>query len=169
MAKRISLREFQTHLASRLSGAMDQRAAEFLGVQSGEDFWLLRLSDSGEIVPMTSLADVPLTKFWFVGIANIRGRLYSVVDFSAFRGKQVTSQNASARLLLIGTRYGSNAALLMTRMLGLRNTDDLTPTVVEQGAPDWVSEAYTDKEGQYWKVLNVKRLLVDKSFMAISD
>ncbi len=167
MVRRISLREFQAHLASRLAGVMDQRPAGFLGIQSNDDFWLLSLSDSGEIIPLPSLTTVPLTKPWFVGIANIRGRLYSVADFSAFQGKEATMQNTSARLLLIGTRYGNNAALLVTKTLGLRNMDDLTPAEVERDAPAWAGDAYMDSEGRRWKVLNVARLLADESFMDI--
>jgi twitching motility protein PilI len=85
-----------------------------LGVQAGPDYWLLDLADSGEIVPLTPLTEVPLTKPWFAGIANIRGNLHSVVDLSAFVGKEATPRNTSSRLLLIGTRHGSNAALLVT-------------------------------------------------------
>ncbi len=167
MARKSSLREFQAHLAERLAGIRDQRAAGLLGVQSGSDFWLLRLSDSGEIVPLPPLTGVPLTKSWFVGIANIRGNLYSVADFSAFQGKEVTPQNASSRLLLIGTRYGDNAALLVTRMLGLRNMDDLTQAAPDADAPAWAKDAFTDKEGRRWKMLNVRALLADEAFMAI--
>lgn len=167
MARKSSLREFQAHLAARLAGVRDQRAAGFLGVQSGADLWLLSLSDSGEIIPLPPLTGVPLTKPWFVGIANIRGNLYSVADFSAFQGKEATPQNASSRLLLIGTRYGNNAALLMTRMLGLRNMDDLTPAASDPDAPGWASDAYTDKEGRRWKMLNVRELLADEAFMDI--
>ena len=167
MARKSSLREFQAHLAARLAGVRDQRAAGFLGVQSGTDLWLLSLSDSGEIIPLPPLTGVPLTKSWFVGIANIRGNLYLVADFSAFQGKEATPQNASSRLLLIGTRYGNNAALLMTRMLGLRNMDDLTPAVSDPNAPVWASDAYTDKEGRRWKMLNVRELLADQAFMDI--
>lgn len=167
MGKKGSLREFQAHLAERLAGAGNQSAAGFLGVQSGPDLWLLGLSDSGEIIPLPSLTTVPLTKPWFVGIANIRGNLYSVADFSAFQGKEATPQNASSRLLLIGTRHGNNAALLVTRMLGLRNLDDLTPASADPNAPAWASEAYTDKEGRRWKMLNVRQLLADEDFMDI--
>ena len=167
MARKSSLREFQAHLAARLAGIRDQRAAGLLGVQSGGDLWLLSLSDSGEIIPLPSLAGVPLTKSWFVGIANIRGNLYSVADFSAFQGKDATPQNASSRLLLIGTRYGNNAALLITRMLGLRNMDDLTPAASDPDAPVWVSGAFTDKEGRRWKMLDVRELLADEDFMDI--
>lgn len=167
MSKRSGLREFQAHLASRLAGASGQSAAGLLGIQSGADYWLVSLADSGEIVPLPPLASVPLTKPWFAGMANIRGNLYAVSDLSAFQGKEPTPQNVSSRLLLIGTRHGNNAALLVTRMLGLRNADDLTPVPVEPDAPSWADEAYTDKEGRRWKKLKVRELLADESFMGI--
>jgi len=167
MAKKGSLREFQVHLAKRLAGASSQSAAGLLGIQVGADFWLLNLSDSGEIVPLPPLTSVPLTKPWFVGIANIRGNLYSVADFSAFQGKEATPQNTSSRLLLIGTRHGSNAALLVTRMLGLRNVDNLTAVTADPNSPRWANEAYTDNEGRRWKKLNVRELLADADFMEI--
>jgi twitching motility protein PilI len=167
MAKKISLREFQTHLAARLAGASNQTAAGLLGIQAGAEYWLLNLSDSGEIVPLTPLTNVPLTKPWFAGIANIRGNLYAVADFSGFQGKDATPHNASSRLLLIGTRHGSNAALLVTRMLGLRNIEALTPEPPDADAPAWASEAYSDNEGRRWKKLNVRELLADESFMEI--
>ena len=167
MAKKGSLRDFQAHLARRLAGASEQSAAGLLGIQSGADFWLLNLSDSGEIIPLTPLTTVPLTKNWFVGIANIRGNLYAVADFSALQGKEATPQNTSSRLLLIGTRHGNNAALLVTRMLGLRNVDDLTPISAEPDSPPWASDVYTDNEGRRWKKLDVRQLLVDEDFMEI--
>lgn len=167
MAKKGSLRDFQAHLARRLAGASEQSAAGLLGIQSGADFWLLNLSDSGEIIPLTPLTTVPLTKSWFVGIANIRGNLYAVADFSAFQGKEATPQNTSSRLLLIGTRHGNNAALLVTRMLGLRNVDDLTPISADPDSPPWASDVYTDNEGRRWKKLDVRQLLVDEDFMEI--
>jgi twitching motility protein PilI len=167
MAKKGSLREFQTHLAARLAGASNQSAAGLLGVQVGADYWLLNLSDSGEIIPLTPLTSVPLTKPWFIGITNIRGNLYAVADFSAFQGKEATPQNSSSRLLLIGTRHGNNAALLVTRMLGLRNKDDLTPVAADVDAPLWANEAYTDNEGRRWRMLNVRTLLADENFMDI--
>jgi twitching motility protein PilI len=167
MAKKISLREFQAHLSARLAGASTQTAASLLGIQAGSEYWLLNLTDSGEIVPLTPLTSVPLTKSWFAGIANIRGNLYSVADFSGFQGKDATPHNASSRLLLIGTRHGSNAALLVTRMLGLRNIESLETAPVDPNAPTWAAEAYTDNEGRHWKKLNVRELLADESFMEI--
>ena len=163
MARKSSLREFQAHLAS----IGDRRAASLLGFQSDSDHWLLELPDSGEIVPLPPLTGVPLTRPWFIGIANIRGNLYAVSDFSAFRGKEATHRNAEARLLLIGTRHGNNAALLVTRILGLRQIDDLTPAPDDPEAPPWGSGAYTDREGCRWRMLDVRQLLSDDAFMNI--
>ena len=167
MARKSSLREFQAHLARRLADVGAQSAAGLLGVQSGSDFWLLSLADAGEVVPLVPMASVPLTRPWFAGIANIRGNLYSVVDFSAFQGKEATPQNSGARLLLIGTRHGSNAALLVTRMLGLRNIDDLAPVAAQSDGESWAGEAYTDNEGRRWRLLNVRQLLSDERFLEI--
>ncbi|WP_291994870.1 chemotaxis protein CheW [Candidatus Accumulibacter sp. ACC003] len=168
MTKKISLHDFQSYLAARLAGTGDQSAAGLLGIQAGSDYWLLDLADSGEIIPLTaSLTTVPLTRPWFAGIANIRGNLYSAVDFSAFLGKEVTPQNASSRLLLIGTRHGSNAALLVNRMIGLRNVEALNAETPDPTAPAWAHESYSDNEGRRWKKLKVRELLADEAFMDI--
>jgi twitching motility protein PilI len=167
MTKKIRLHEFQSYLATRLAGTSNQTSAGLLGIQAGTDYWLVDLADSGEIVPLTPLTKVPLTRPWFAGIANIRGSLYSVVDLSAFVGKEATPQNSSSRLLLIGTRHGSNAALLVSRMIGLRNVDALTPEAVVPEAPAWAPVIYTDNEGRRWRKLKVRELLADEAFMDI--
>lgn len=169
MAKKISLREFQEHLASRLSGAAKgQGAAGLLGVQAGNALWLLNLSDTGEIVPLSAeLTPVPLTQPWFAGLANIRGSLYAVADFSAFLGGEPTPRNSNARLLLIGTRHGSNAALLVTRSLGLKNIDTLTSRPADMAAPAWGQASFTDGEQRTWRKLEVRALLSDPNFMQI--
>ncbi|MCX7144727.1 MAG: chemotaxis protein CheW [Sulfuritalea sp.] len=127
MAKRISLREFQQGLSERLLSARRGEGAQaLLGIESGADdlpggsHWLIDLADSGEVSPLPQLTPAPLTKPWFAGIANIRGVLYSVVDFSAWRGGAPTPINAQSRLLLVGARHGINSALLVRRALGLR-------------------------------------------------
>jgi twitching motility protein PilI len=170
MAKRISLREFQESLAQRLTSAHRGEARRaLLGVASGNDYWLLDLADSGEVVPLPPLTTVPLTKPWFAGIANIRGTLYSVVDFSAFRGREPTRRNANARLLLVGARHGTNSALLVDRTLGLRSIDDLDPvpsTLTEAG---WAGDVRQDTQGRKWTLLKLRDLLADPAFLDVGS
>jgi twitching motility protein PilI len=168
MAKRISLREFQESLSQRLTSAHRGEARRaLLGVASGNDYWLLDLSDSGEVVPLPALTSVPLTKPWFAGIANIRGTLYSVVDLSAFRGREPTRRNANARLLLVGARHGSNSALLVDRTLGLRSLDDLEPVAAAGNESAWAGDVRQDTQGRRWTLLKLKELLADPAFLDV--
>jgi twitching motility protein PilI len=170
MAKRISLREFQESLVERLNSA--QRGATrraLLGVASGDDLWLLDLSDSGEVVPLPELTTVPLTKPWFAGIANIRGSLYSVVDFSAFRGGEPTRRNANARLLLVGARHGINSALLVDRTLGLKSLDDLEPLDAAADGPSWAGTIRQDVQGRKWTLLKLRELFADSRFLEVGS
>jgi len=176
MAKRISLREFQVGLVERLtSAARGETSRALLGVLAGRDYWLLSLADAGEIVPLPPLTSVPLTQPWFVGIANIRGMLYSVVDFSAFQGGEPTPLNSDARLLLVGARHGVNSALLVSRTLGLKNPDSLeavadAPTDAAAAAQPWIGEGYRDKQGNppiAWRMLRTRPLLSHPGFLDI--
>lgn len=168
MAKKTSLRDFQSRLAERLTSAAKNRGAlSWLGIEAGNEVWLLDLSDSGEIVQSPQLAAVPLVLPWFCGIANIRGNLHAVTDFSVFRGGSPTVQNSNARLLLIGAKHGSNAALLVSRMLGLKKPEDFTPESPDAEAPVWASQRFADSHGKLWRKLSVRDLLLDQDFMNI--
>ena len=138
-----------------------------LGVRAGEENWLVDLSESGEIVQAPRLTPVPLTKPWFAGLANIRGSLHAVTDFSVFRGGAPTPQNNNTRLLLVGGKYGANAALLVNGMLGLKNPDDFTAEPVDPAAPAWGAVRYSDSQGNAWRKLLVRDLLADNDFMNI--
>lgn len=168
MAKKLSLREFQEYLAQRLtSAARGEISSALLGVQSGKESWLLNLADAGEIIPVTAMTPVPLTHPWFCGVANIRGNLYSVVDFSAFRGSEPTPINANARLVLIGTRFNVNCALLVSRMLGLKPGDAFKRAAVDGELPGWIAGDLEDNEGRRWRHLDVPGLIATPGFMQV--
>lgn len=173
MSRRLSLRDFQRDLATRLGNAQrSNNPRALLAIESGRDEdsrWLLDLSDAGEITPLGALTPVALTKPWFAGIANVRGVLYSVTDFAAFRGGAATPRNAESRLMLIGARHGGNAALLIHRALGLRPPEHLTGAAEPPpaGAPAWHGGHVTDAEGRRWSRLKVAELLADNAFLDI--
>lgn len=168
MRKKLSLRDFQEYLAKRLtSAARGEVSSARLGVQSGSSQWLLSLTESGEIIPLPTLTPVPLTKPWFAGMANIRGNLYAVVDFSAFCGAEPTPLNANTRLVLIGTRFGVNSAILVNRMLGLKAAEDFTAVDDAGPQPVWVEAVMVDQADHRWRLLNVPALLADPEFMQV--
>jgi twitching motility protein PilI len=168
MAKRISLREFQESLVRRLAEAQTGQRRALLGVEAGGENWLIELAETGEILPVPALTPVPLTHAWFCGVANIRGTLFGVVDFSAFHQGATTTPAGQARLLLVGSRFGVNDALLVTRALGLRNPEDFEP---DDGPPDprpWVAQRLLDTRGKPWLKLDVQRLLAHPGFLDAS-
>ena len=168
MAQKTSLRDFQEYLAGRLRGAAQGPAATFwLGVQVGEQSWLVDLADCGEIVQSMKLTPVPLTKPWFAGIAIIRGNLHTVVDFAMFCGGAATQQNANTRLLLLGGRHGANSALLVSSMLGLKNPEDFSAMAGDPALPPWGAARHVDARGNVWHKLSVRDLLTDNDFMNI--
>lgn len=169
MAK-TSLRQFQTELAQRLSSAKAQPAAAMrLGVQCGSGLWLIDLADAGEIVPVPEILPVPMTKPWYVGVTNIRGSLYSVVDFSLFSGAEAVTRGQENRLVLVGSRFGINAAILVSRMLGLRNPREFTPqggAGASEAAP-WRGDHLGDADARLWHELKLQQLVEHQDFLQV--
>lgn len=166
MAKRLSLREFQEDLIRRFAEARTGDRRALLGVRAGAKNWLIDLTDTGEILPVPPLAAVPLTRDWFRGLANVRGTLFSVVDFSAFHEGAPIAPGGSTRLLLVGMRHGVNCALLVSRAIGLRSPDDFQPD--ENPHPDerpWVQSRMRDAREQLWQKLDVPKLLAHRDFL----
>ena len=167
MAQRISLRDYQRELAERLREADSARSASKLGVQVGAQSWLIDLAEAGEVIPVPSITAVPLTRGWFRGVANVRGNLYSVVDFAAFLGAGAAAAGEQARLVLLGERFRSAAALLVDRSLGLRNPAQLRAREPALGRRAWLRAEYDDDTGGQWRELDVAELVRQPEFLAV--
>ncbi len=165
MARRISLREFQQDLVRRLNEAAASDAPSTrLGVQVGTELWLVRLEEAGEVIPVPQVANVPLTRAWFRGLANIRGNLFSVIDLSAYQGGEPTPATPDARLLLVADRYNMSTALLVNRMLGLRNLQQFEAQATG-GECAWERARFKDKGGQLWRELGMNELVYNGDFL----
>jgi twitching motility protein PilI len=173
MARQISLREFQQSLAQRLreAQATDEQSSR-LGVQAGERYWLLKLDETDEVLSVPEISPVPLTRPWYLGLANIRGVMANVVDFGAFLGGEATPRTPDCRLLLVADRFQSYSGLLISRMMGLRNLQNLEAL----GAPNapnapnaqpWSGVVYRDPEGRPWNELDMAALVGDESFLNV--
>jgi len=168
VAERLSLKDYQRGLAERLREAGAGRMASKLGVQLGTETWLVDLGEAGEVIPVPAVTPVPLTRPWFKGVANVRGNLYSVIDFPAFLGVGAVSVSEQSRLLLLGERFRTSAALLIDRSLGLRNPEQLTPRATEGEAPVWLRGEFGDADGKSWKELDVSQLVRHAEFLSVS-
>lgn len=161
---RSSLREFQERLARRLAEAGTGERRGLLGFMCGAEHWLIELAEAGEILPPPPLSTVPLTQPWYRGLANVRGTLFSVVDFACFNGQPPVPPGGGARLLLIGARHGVNTALLVNASTGLRAHEDFTACATDDPRP-WVARSLRDLQGRTWQQIDPARLLAHPAFL----
>jgi twitching motility protein PilI len=169
MARKISLREFHESVVAKLQSlaSSDTASPSRLGVQIGSQFWLVNLSDISEALPLPKLTPVPLAQPWFCGVANFRGNLYGIVDFSYFLGGAPTQFGVDCRLLLVHQKFSVNCGIVISRMLGLRNPEKMQRVEIEGGVPPWVAAEYHDETGRRWQELNMQVLTGHAQFLNV--
>ena len=169
---RIDLRSFQHELATRLaSKTAAQVESSRLGLACGGEQWLIPLADAAEVIALPTVAEVPLTKPWLLGLANVRGNLYTVVDLAGFLGRPAVVPHGTggqSRLILFGPVVGElNAGIVVQSVLGLRNVAELTPTAPVADAPAWYGQRWTDTGGGTWQEIDLARLAEDSVFLHV--
>jgi twitching motility protein PilI len=175
MASREALRQLQSRLATRLQAARSEGVqASWLAVEAAGGKYLFPLAQSGEIFPFTTTQQVPYTREWFLGVANLRGGVYGVVDMASFvaggaPAARSDATRAESRLVALNSALEVNCALLIDRLAGLRNPDAFTSsTQPPEGSPGYFGSGYTDANGAYWQEINLQALSQQPQFLSIS-
>lgn len=157
-------------------------SAARLGIAIGPERLLIDLSEAGEIVPLPPvIVPVPLTRDWLLGLANLRGSLFTVVDLRRFALGVATDTNKESRILALTPALDFNVTIIVSRMLGLRNTASMKPAPVpaqgeagdasgfaDLGARDWLGASHVDADGHRWRELSLSRLIRDPAFLSVS-
>jgi twitching motility protein PilI len=177
MANRQALRELQTRLAARLQQARTEGvAAGWLAVEVSGQGFLMPLAQSGEIFPLTSVQKVPYTQSWYLGVANLRGGLFGVVDLAGFLSGAASARSRDggireqARLIALNNAMEVNCAILIDRLGGLRNVADfVSRDPVPEGSPPFMSAQYVDKAGATWTELDLQQLASSPQFLGIGS
>ena len=175
MANREALRELQSRLASRLQAARSEGVqAGWLAVEAAGRKYLFPLSQAGEIFPFAPPQAVPYTHDWFLGVANLRGGLYGVVDLASYAGGQPPAQRSDAaraesRLIALNSLLEINCALLVDRLAGLRNVDAFVASNdAPPGSPGYFGSGFTDAGGAFWQEINLQALSQQPQFLSIT-
>ncbi len=167
MSRRFNLRQFQTELSKRLQAAASLPAeTSRLGFMTAGQNWLVPLSEIEEVMPVPDILPVPGAKSWFRGLANIRGNLYAVSDLSEFLTGKPTPESSENRLVLAHRKHGVNAALLVQKALGLKQSGSQDA----QGIPGmwpWATQQTLDSSGTHWNEINMARFLAESDFLTV--
>lgn len=166
-ARQSTLREFQARLTEKLRAAVNAPTRNArLAVLVGEQRFLVRLEEAGEIVPIPSMTRVPLTRDWFCGVCNLRGTLHAVTDFARFTGGAFTQIDRESRLLSLSSKLNFNAAILVSQLLGLKNVDQLH-VEVPGNDDECLGTVFRDDDGVTWRELNLNQLAKNEQFLLI--
>ncbi len=173
MANKEALRELQSRLAERLQAArFETSAVAWLAVECAGQGVLLPLAQAGEIFGLPTLMPVPHTSDWFVGVANLRGRLHGVVDLAGFLGLRANAaielRREQSRLVAFNPTLELNCALLVDRLAGLRGVEQLQPDSDGAPRPAFAGTRYVDANGRRWQELQLVALASDDAFLRIA-
>ena len=170
MARRTGLREFQISVAERLRTAATRATlSSKFGFEAARANWFVSLHQVSEVIPLPTLVPVPITQPWFRGVANVRGNLYSIVDFSAFQGGEPAAVGTERRVILVSDKLVGGAGILVSRMLGLRNPEHFIAGERPPDAPAWLGAVFRDAAGATWHELDLARLAKERRFLEVGS
>ncbi len=157
--RRTRLRQYQVQLLERMQAARNNAGARInqLGVMIGSERFLLDLTQIGEIVPAPAVTVVPLTQPWYLGLANIRGNLISVIDLGRYQLQGETTVGSDSRVVTFAGGLGFNCGLLVSRVYGLRHAADMEVT----------GDRLRDAEAVEWTPLDLAALVRDTRFLHV--
>ncbi len=172
MAKqKLNLQSYQQDILARLKNVVDSpqnTVISRLGVSIANKNYLVSLADISEVVPLPEVTKIPLTKDWFLGVANVRGNLAAITDLARFLGDAAQQVSSESRVLLAHTRFGLNAGLLIERLIGLRDVNVMQLKHVALKNDAWESKLYQDDNNQDWQEINIEVLLTQKEFLQVA-
>lgn len=157
--RRTRLRQYQVQLLERMQAARNNAGARVnqLGVMIGQERFLLDLTQVGEIVPVPSITVVPLTQPWYLGLANIRGNLISVIDLARYQLNADTAIGSDSRIITFANGLGFNCGLLVSRVYGLRHAAGMEVS----------GDRLRDADAFEWTPLDLAALVGDTRFLHV--
>jgi twitching motility protein PilI len=136
------------------------------------------VGDLNLITELTSVVDVldcpvitpvPGTQPWVKGICNVRGKLYSVVDFGLFLGVAAPVSGNEGKLLVINDD-DLGCTLLVPRIFGLRyfvaQQQGKDKSVLDASVQPFIDRTFVQGD-LIWGVLAVDRLISDTDFLNV--
>lgn len=138
-----------------------------IGFRIGDRFFASTIAEVNEILSVPPLTQVPGTRIWVLGVANVRGVLAPVIDLKTFLGGVRSVITESSRVLLVRQQAGS-VGLLVDEVLGQRNfvsTQKLENAELDQHYARFVFESYVLGDVQ-WSLFSMAELVRAPDFFA---
>ncbi|MDR1075886.1 MAG: chemotaxis protein CheW [Xanthomonadaceae bacterium] len=132
-----------------------------IGYRVGEHRLVSHFAEVVEIVALPTITPVPGTQPWLLGISNLRGNLFPVVDMKLFLEGVATPVREGQRVLIVH-QDGGDAVLIIDELYGQRGflvEQKIDPAAVRTGryAP-FIEGAFRGEDESVWGVFSLDRL-----------
>jgi len=156
----------------RASARIPQTAATgnlWTGVafRNGSTYLVAAMGEVVEVLTYPDLSVVPYTCAWVRGIANIRGKLLTVIDLNGYLHGQLTSIGRRTRVMVVECR-GMYSGLVVDEVMGLRHFPQ-EAFVAELAEPTEVLRPYVKQgfsiDGKQWGIFRLSSLVESPQFL----
>lgn len=160
------LEDFERRALAHAVAAQPARAAERehwrgVGYRIGHRRLVSGFNEVVEIVPLPQVTPVPGAQPWLLGIGNLRGNLFPVIDLKQFLEGERTVMHEGQRVIVM-RQPGGDVALTIDELFGQRGfTEDQTvePGELAEGRyRHFVSRAFRGEDEQDWGVFALSLL-----------
>ncbi len=141
-----------------------------IGFSVGGQFLTVPMDEVRELLNYPRLSRVPGAKQWVKGVANVRGRLLTIIDLENFLLGTTTRVQPRSRILALREETAPTG-FLVEKLTGMRHfflenyVTDLT------GTADWLSgylKGVFREEGVNWGVLDIQALTKSPEFVHVA-
>lgn len=145
MAKRDSLRAYQDEILKRMEDARVKGADQaqlLFGFRSMQMNFLISGNDVIQLAAATILEPIPVAKPWVAGVANVKGSVYTVTDFSALLGGERIKRG---KFILLSGDVMPSSALFIEGLTGLYDQSKIGAPIDDQklkSMPQWVVSCF---------------------------
>lgn len=142
-----------------------------IGFRLGGNRFVAPLNEVVELLTYPEISQVPRTKPWVKGMANVRGNLLPVMDLNGYLGRRLANLTRLSRVLVID-QEGVFTGLLVDEVLGMRHfledEECNVPADVDAAIKPYVSGAFA-RGGDVWLEFSMKALAATPQFLKVAS
>ncbi len=169
-ARHAGLRDFQQQLAQRLQQAASEHGMtqDCVAAITPTRQWLFDLAYTAEIIAVPSLATVPFTQPWYLGLISYRGDLAGVIDLDGLIGAAVQPWAETDRLLVLSPGLPLRCAIRLSQLTGIVDRAVMHVADRDTDLPAWSPASLEDVDGIRRAWVDIDALMRDPAFLDIS-
>ncbi len=140
-----------------------------IGFRIGRHRFVAPMQHVREIMKYPRVSQVPGSKEWVRGIANIRGNLLPIFDLQGFLSGLITPVRRETRVLAIN-RDKLNAGLIVDEIYGMKHFDQEGFDAHMQYDVQWLDymKGGYAINGESWVVFNLDKLIENQDFLNVA-